>query len=75
MTARKVKAVAAMANLALLGLTIFVVTTSGAELEGVYGILILLMVLVPVVNLAALSWPNPPISAVPASQGTTGDRT
>jgi hypothetical protein len=70
-----VKTVAVIANLALLGLTVFVVTTSGAELEGVEGILVLLMIVVPVVNLAALHWPHPLTSAVPAPRGATDDQT
>ena len=71
MTARTVKLVAMIANLALLGLTIFVVTRSGVELEGLYGILFLLMILVPVVNLAALYWPSPLPSAVPSQRDAT----
>ena len=73
MTVRTVKAVALIANLALLGLTIFTVTR-GVELEGSDVVLFLLMTLVPVVNLAALYWPNPLTSAVPASRGTTEDQ-
>ncbi len=63
MAVRTVKAVAVIVNLALLGLTVFVVTRSGVELEGLTGILFLLMILVPVVNLAALYWPSLPMSA------------
>jgi hypothetical protein len=74
MTVRTVKAVAAITNLALLGLTVFLVTRGGVELEGLFGILFLLMILVPVVNLAALYWPNPLPSAVPASRGATEDQ-
>ncbi len=66
MAVGKVKAVAVLANLALLGLTVFMTVTSGVELEGVAGILVLLMILVPVVNLAALYWPSPLPTAVPA---------
>jgi hypothetical protein len=74
MTGRMVKAVAATANPMLLGLTIFVVTVSGVELEGLYGILFLLMILVPVVNLAALYWPNPLTSAMLSPRGATEDQ-
>jgi hypothetical protein len=70
MTARKVKAVAAMANLALLGLTVFTLT-KGVELEGSDVALVLLMILAPVVSLAALYWPSPPVAAVPTPRGAT----
>ena len=71
MTVRIVKTVAVLANLALLGLTVFVVTRPGVVLEGLSGILFLLMILVPVVNLGALSWPNPPPAAAPSAREAT----
>ena len=74
MTARTVRVVAVMANLALLGLTAFTMTR-GVELEGLDVVLFLSMILAPLVNLAALYWPNSLTSAVPAPRGTTGDQT
>jgi hypothetical protein len=74
MTASIVKVVAAIANLALLGLTVYMMVISGVELEGLYGILFLLMILVPVVNLAALYWPSPLPSVVPAPHETTKEQ-
>jgi hypothetical protein len=75
MTVGKVKVVAVLGNLALLGLTVFMTVTSGVELEGAAGILVLLMIVVPVVNLAALYWPNQVPSAASASHGATGEQT
>ncbi len=59
MTTGKVKVVATIANMALLGLTGFTVTR-GVELEGMDVVLFLLMVLAPVISLVALYWPNQP---------------
>jgi hypothetical protein len=73
MTSRRVKVVAAIANLALLGLTGFTVTR-GVELEGTDVVLFLLMVLTPVISLVALYWPNQPQPAESARGARMEDR-
>jgi uncharacterized membrane protein len=70
MTMRVVKAVAVIVNVALFGLTIFTLA-QGVDLEGPDVVLVLVMILAPVVNLAALHWPSPLPSAVPAPRGAT----
>jgi hypothetical protein len=69
----KVKVAAVLANLALLGLTVFTVTR-GVELEGSDVVLFLLMILAPVVSLAALYWPNPLTSTAPTPRGAMEDQ-
>ena len=74
MTVHTVKVVAVIANLALLGLTVFTMTR-GVELEGTDVVLFLLMVLAPVVSLAALYWPSQPQPVGPAPSGATENQT
>ncbi len=71
MTGRTMKTAAVIVNVALIGLTVLVVTSRGIELEGLDVVLVLLMILAPVLSVAALYWPSHPKPALPAPQGAT----
>ncbi len=70
-TGRRVKAVAVMVNLILLGLTFFVASRPGFEIEGITAVLFLMVVVAPVVSILALCWPHPVPSALPAPNEAT----
>ncbi len=66
MTGRRVKAMAVIVNLVLLGLAFFVASRPGFEIEGVTAVLFLMVVVAPVVSILALCWPGQTQAPVPS---------